>query len=63
MIKGLSFNFFTKHLPGLGWKLLGAEEITRIHSVKKPRLEELVKGLSEDSIKFVEIGFPIGNAS
>ena len=52
-------HFFTKYLPEHSFKLEGAEDITDIKSLPLQRLESLIRDMSEERIKFKEIGIPL----
>jgi hypothetical protein len=55
--------FFSHHLPRMGWKLQGADDVKNFTD-KKPtwRTEALIKGLNEGTVYFDVIGYRIGGS-
>jgi hypothetical protein len=49
-------HFFTKYLSNHDVKLEGAEDITSIKQTPAGRMEEIIKGLEEGTVKFVPLG-------
>ena len=47
-------HLFTKHLPSLGWTLVGAEGIERVRDIHMKQMEELTRGLNDGSVYFTD---------